>query len=560
MKIGDFLLRRLEEAGVRHLFGVPGDYNLELLQQLNDAGKLKWIGTCSELNASYAADGYARLNGLGALLVTNGVGALSAINGVAGSYSEHVPVVCIAGSIPLRSLDRGLGMHHTMADGTWDHFLRAFAQVTAAQARLTPRNAVTEIDRLILTAWREKLPVYVELPSDIAYLDIEVPAGPLVLAQPPSDPERLRSCVAAIAGRLSVAKSPAILVDADADRFGVASELLELAEKLQAPVAVINTAKAVIDESSPYFLGIYNGKASAPHVIEAIESSDCLLSVGYRPIEVTTGDFTTALPASTIRARGHSVDVGDDNYQAVTLEEVVRGVIDAVPRITNRAPRVVPAAAAGAPVDGSAKLTQAAYWQAIQGYLRPGDVLYVDNGTSYALFGLKLPPKCSFIGSVNWGSIGYSVGALLGALTAAPSRRHLLFVGDGSFQVSAQELSTVLRHDHKPVIFLINNGGYTIERGYLGKTEAYNDIANWAYADLPKVFRRDTSARSFVVKTGADLQKALSAPNDTMIFVESIMDSQDALAPITRSSNKGAELDYGPRGPQNRDNQLRPAA
>ena len=413
MQIGDFLLRRLEEAGIRHLFGVPGDYNLELMQQLQDAGTLKWIGTCSELNASYAADGYARLNGLGALLVTNGVGALSAINGVGGSYSEHVPVICICGSIPLRSIDRGLGMHHTMADGTYDHFLDAFVHVTAAHARLTPRNAATEIDRLILTAWREKLPVYVELPSDIAYLDIEVPAGPLTLANPPSDPERLGSCIAAIAGRLSAATSPAILVDADADRFRVASELMELAEKIQSPIAVLNTAKAVIDETFPRYVGIYNGGASEPHVREAIETSDCLFSVAYRPIEVTTGDFTAALPANTIHARGHSVDVGDDNYQAVTLSEVLRGVIDAVQQIRNRAPRHLAEAAPAAHADRSAKLTQAAYWQAIQGYLRPGDVLFVDNGTSYALFGLKFPPKCTFIGSVNWGSIGYSVGALL---------------------------------------------------------------------------------------------------------------------------------------------------
>jgi indolepyruvate decarboxylase len=450
MKIGDFLLRRLEEAGVRHLFGVPGDYNLELLQQLQDSGALKWIGTCNELNASYAADGYARLNGLGALLVTNGVGALSAINGVGGSYSEHVPVICIAGSIPLRSIDRRLGMHHTMADGTYDHFLDAYAHVTAAHARLTPRNAATEIDRLIRTAWREKLPVYMELPSDIAYLDIEIPAGPLTLADPPSDPERLRSCIAAIAGRLSAATSPAILVDADADRFGVASELVELAEKMQSPVAVINTAKAVIDETFSHYLGIYIGKASEPHVREAIETSDCLLSIGYRPLEVTTGDFSASLPANTIHARGHSVDVGDDNYQAVTLKEVLKGVVDVVPQVRNRAPRHAVAAVAAVHADGSARLTQAAYWQAIQGYLRPGDVLFVDNGTSYALFGLKFPPKCTFIGSVNWRSIGYSVGALLGTLTAAPERRHLLFVGDGSLQVTAQELSTILRHDHKP--------------------------------------------------------------------------------------------------------------
>lgn len=200
MTVGEFLLQRIREAGVGHAFGVPGDYNLELLQQLEDTGTLEWIGTCNELNASYAADGYARLNGMAALIVTNAVGALSAINGVAGSYSEHVPVICVCGSIPFRSMERGLGMHHTMADGTWDRFLNAYAQVTAAQARLTPDNAVTEIDRLILTAWRDKLPVYMELPSDIGYLDIEVPAAPLVLEEPPSDPERLQSCTAAIAG------------------------------------------------------------------------------------------------------------------------------------------------------------------------------------------------------------------------------------------------------------------------------------------------------------------------------------------------------------------------
>ncbi len=561
MTVGDFLLRRLQEAGVGHLFGVPGDFNLELLQQNEDGGYLRWVGTCSELNASYAADGYARLAGMGAVTVTNAVGALSAINGIAGAYAEHVPVILIAGSIPLRSIERGLGMHHTTGDGTWDRFLGAFAQVTAAQARLTPSNAATEIDRLILTAWREKLPVYMELPSDIAYLDIEVPAAPLVLAEPSSDPERLKSCVAAIASHLSQAKSPAILVDEDVDRYGAATEVMGLAEKLQLPVAVTGPAKAVIDETFPHYAGIYNGRASAPQTREAIEGSDCLLSIGYRPIDGTSGDFTASLPADTIRARGHSVDIGEDNYQAVTLREVLRGVIDAVPQVSSRATAYFAAGTpAGAHADGSAKLTQAAYWETIQGYLRPGDVLLTDNGTSYAIFGFRLPPKCTVVASVIWGSIGYSVGALLGTLTAAPDRRHLLFIGDGSFQETVQELSTMLRHDCKPVIFLINNGGYTIERGYMGKTSDYNDIAGWAYAKLPKVFRPDTNARSFVVKTVADLEKALSAPNDSLIFIESVMDPYDAPAAVIHSSNNGAELDYGPRGPQHRGNaQLRPA-
>ncbi|HTU72993.1 MAG TPA: thiamine pyrophosphate-binding protein [Trebonia sp.] len=560
MKIGDFLLRRLEEAGVGHLFGVPGDFNLELLQQLDDAGRLKWAGTCSELGAAYAADGYARLNGLAALTVTNAVGALGAINGVAGSYAEHVPVVCIAGSIPLRSIERGLGMHHTMGDGAWDRFLHAFAQVTVAQARLTPHNAATEIDRLIACAWREKLPVYLELPSDIAYLDIEVPEAPLVLAQPASDPERLQSCTAAIARHLSQAKSPAILVDQDADRYGAAAEITELAEKMQLPVAVTGPAKAVIDETLPYYAGVYNGKASDPHTVEAIEGSDCLLSIAYRPIDGTSGDYTAALPADTISVRGHSVDIGEDNYQAVTLKEVLRGVIDAVAQVTSRPARPAAPPAVAPQAGGPARLTQKAYWEAIQGYLRPGDVLYTDNGTSYAIFGFRLPPGCTVIASITWGSIGYSVGALLGALTAAPERRHLLFVGDGSFQETAQELSTILRNGHKPVIFLINNGGYTIERGYLGKSAHYNDIANWAYADLPRAFHPGTTARTFVARTVADLHEALSAPNDEMIFIESVMDPHDAPGPVIHSSNEGAKLDYGPRGPQNRENmQLRPA-
>jgi hypothetical protein len=187
-------------------------------------------------------------------------------------------------------------------------------------------------------------------------------------------------------------------------------------------------------------------------------------------------------------------------------------------------------------------------------------VLVAEDGTSYAAFGLQLPPDCTFVSQVIWGSIGYSVGSLLGTLTAAPDRRHLLFAGDGSFQLTAQEVSTMLRHDYKPVIFLINNGGYTIERCWLGKTSRFNDVANWAYADLPKVFRPDTTARSFVVKTVADLEKALSAPNDSLIFIESIMDPFDAPAAVINSGNDGADLDYGPRGPQHRDNMLiRPA-
>src|SRR5215475_11112725 len=213
--IGNFLLRRLKEAGIRHIFGVPGDYNLGLMQQLEDRGEPAWIGNCNELNASYATDAYARINGLGALSVTYGVGALSAINGIAGAYSEHVPVICICGSLPLRAVQRGDLMHHTLADREKGNFCRMFAEVTVAQAQLTPANAIPEIDRLILTAWRRKLPVYLEMPSDISYLESEVPERPLALDMMPSEQANLNACTRMILERLNAATSPAFLLDLD---------------------------------------------------------------------------------------------------------------------------------------------------------------------------------------------------------------------------------------------------------------------------------------------------------------------------------------------------------
>jgi indolepyruvate decarboxylase len=110
-------------------------------------------------------------------------------------------------------------MHHTLADREKGNFCRMFAEVTAARARLTPENAVAEIDRLILVAWRQKLPVYMELPSDISYLEIEVRESPLKREMIPSDQESLKACTEMILKRLKAANSPAFLLDMDAIRW-----------------------------------------------------------------------------------------------------------------------------------------------------------------------------------------------------------------------------------------------------------------------------------------------------------------------------------------------------
>lgn len=552
--VGAHLLQRLREAGIHHAFGVPGDFNLNLMQQIEDSVGIEWIGTCNELNGAYAADGYARLNGIAALFVTYGVGALSALNGIAGAASEHVPVICVSGGLPRIATERGLRMHHTLGDGGQGESLRAFAQVTAAQSVLTPQNAAGEIDRLIRTAWQTKRPVYLEIPSDISYLDIPSARERIALRVPPSDPERLVSASRAIAERITAASAPAILADIDVARHHVAGDVASLSEQLGIPVAVVATAKAVIDETHPYYLGIYRGSASSPTVRHAIENSDCLLAIGYRRIDSTSGFFTDALPPGTIHIGAHAVDTGTENFQAVGVADVLDALAETVqPVIVRATPAYVQSPPTDTPAEGP--LTQSAYWRLIGEFLRTGDVVIAEDGTSAAGAGaLKLREDCVFITQPVWGSIGFSVGALLGALIAAPTRRHLLFVGDGSFQLTAQELSTILRHDLKPVIFLINNGGYTMGRTILGKDARYHDIANWRYAELPRVFRPGTAALCRQVRTVAQLRAALidATDHDDLVFIESVMDKHDAPAELVAGAHLAAALDYGPRGPQHR--------
>jgi indolepyruvate decarboxylase len=549
--IGDFLLRRLEEAGIRHIFGVPGDYNLELMQQLEDRREPAWVGNCNELNASYTTDAYARINGIGALIVTHGVGALSAINGIAGAYSEHVPVICICGSIPLRAVQRGDLMHHTLADREKGNFCRMFAEVTVAQARLTPENAVAEIDRLIVTAWRRKLPVYLELPSDISYLEIEVPDRPLKLEMIPSEPANLKACTKMILERLNAAKSPAFLLDLDAIRFGVSGQIMEVAGRFHMNVATLNCAKGAVSETSALFAGTYAGIGSASATREAIEGSDCLLTVGYRRVESTTGFFTDKLPASAIHMNSSYVDTAEKNYQGVYIAELLRSIVESSSGIVTKKQPARPSKQLSF-VPSDEPLTQDAYWKAMQKFFRRGDVIIAEDGTSSAGFGrLTLPDDCIYIsGAFVWCSIGYATGALLGAILASPGRRHILLTGEGSLQMTVQEIATVMRHDLKPLIFVNQNEGYTVERAVLGKDAKYNDIANWRYSELPNVFSREKKAETYVVTTSNELQKVLDSPHSAMVFAECVMDKYDAPLDLILGGHAIADTDYGARGPQ----------
>ncbi len=147
--VADYIADRLAELHIKDVFGVPGDFNLEFLDHITGHDALHWVGNANELNAGYAADGYARMNGIGAVVTTFGVGELSAINAIAGSFSENVPVVHIVGAPSKDAQASRRLLHHSLGDGDFSHFRRMAREVTSAVADLTQADAVEEVDRVL---------------------------------------------------------------------------------------------------------------------------------------------------------------------------------------------------------------------------------------------------------------------------------------------------------------------------------------------------------------------------------------------------------------------------
>lgn len=552
--IGEFLLDRLKQVGITEIIGVPGDFNLNLLEQVNETEGIRFVGTCNELNAAYAADGYARSRGISALLTTYGVGELSALNGIAGAAAEHVPLVSIAGAPPLYATEDRYDLHHTMADGNFSNMLESIGQFTAAAVRITPMNAVEEIDRALHTCLREKRPVHIQVPSDISHLTVEVPDTPFDATLPTSDPERLESAAKRVLEMFTAAERPVILADLDADRHGFIPALQAFAEKTQTPYAHLSSGKGLLDEQHPLFIGTYNGAGSAPQVREAIESTDFLITTTPRFIESNSGGFTHRLPEeATLDFGDQHVCIRGEHYIGITVLELLDLLVERVPAATAAITDPAPERPEWT-VQPDAPLTQERMWPRFSRFLRDGDVVLAEAGTSNIGLGPQaLPTDAKYINSAIWGSIGFTLPALLGSQLAAPERRHILFIGDGSFQMTAQELSTILRQDLAPIIVLVNNRGYTIERLILGMDAEYNDIANWRYGALPEVFRPDTTMVSYSASTEGELEEALASieASETGAFLEVHLDAKDAPAGLKSFGPMTADFDFGPRGPRN---------
>ena len=547
--IGNYLIRRLQESGIAHIFGMPGDYNLGFLEQVLAHDGIEWIGACNELNAAYAADGYARVNGTGALLVTYGVGDLSALNGIAGAYAEHVPLICISGTPPLQAIRHRMRLHHTSGERNFEDVMACMAQFTAAQARISPFNATTEIDRLIRIALREKRPVYLQLPSDIPYIEIESPAAAIGLSEFVGDVRQTEHVVQLIAGRIMSAKRPALLVDVDANRFSLRVLICGLAERYSIPFATTSSGKGVLNEHHPLYCGVYAGQGSAPSTIEIIEGADCLITVGVRFFDANTCIFSQNISASrTIVVDPFHVAMDGNHFEGVTAGKILSLLVERLPRREKAQLESATTVEAAVRATPEQRLTHADLWPRIERFLQPKDIVIAENGTSHAgLMGVTLPSNATFISQAAWGSIGFTLPALLGTLLAAPGSRHLLFIGDGSFQLTMQELSTILRLGLKPIIFLINNHGYTIERVILGPESAYNDIQRWTYRDILRAFADGQEVGVYTVTFQSELHEVLEqvGVTDRLNFVEIILDKFDAPIGLKRMGPRIRNLDFG---------------
>jgi alpha-keto-acid decarboxylase len=516
--IGDYLAERLVEAGVDRVFGVPGDYTLTLLDYLIAQPGLAWSGCANELNAGYAADGYARMRGIGALCTTFGVGELSAINAVAGSFAEHVPVVHIVGSPASGTQAAARIVHHSLGDGVFTHFAEMHEKITCAQAALTAADACPEIDRVLSSVKTRRLPGYILIPADVAAAPAARPAAPLPVAPERVDPDALAGFTAAARRLLATAPGVAdigVLCGLLTHRYGAAADLAALLAAGPLPYATTLWGKSVVDESDPGFTGVYAGAASPNAARRTVEEADVLILAGVQFTDLTSGFFTQQVNRRrTIEISPAAVSVGAALYSQVPLPTALRVLTSLVAELASRrdgpASSPDPVAAAAEPAEPAAPLSQQALWDRVARFLRPGDIVLADVGTSF--FGAathRLPRDVTFIGQPLWAAIGYTLPALLGACLACPGRRGILLIGDGAAQLTVQELSTILHAGLSPVVIVVDNDGYTIERAIHGPGQPYNDIARWDWTAAPALFGSERVSVARRVTTAGQLDGAL---------------------------------------------------
>jgi len=548
--VADYLLTRLKEIGVDHLFGVPGDFILGFFNQVLKS-EVKYVGTCNELNAAYAADGYARIRGIGAFASTFGVGELSAINGVAGSFAERVPVVVITGSPATINFRTRPLLHHTLGD--YQIPLRMYEKITAASTQLvSAETAPAEIDRVLSACISHQQPVYISLPADMVMMKCNRPHTFHFPTHPRSDQDALGEAIKEAGKMLKKARKPIVIGDVELIRFKLQKEFAGFLDKTNFPYVTMMLGKTVLSEHHPQFIGLFEGDRSRDYVRNRVESADCILKLGALMTDFNTGGFTTNLDDSKmISGNIGYVRIKHHYYENVHLHDFILGLTE---KLSRRDPATLDIQCAGDGCihrhtmpylpDAPKPITIKRFFDRMSHFIENNSIVIAETGVAlFSAAEMLMPEGATFIGQTFYGSIGYTVGATLGAGMAAQDRRAVLFVGDGSFQVTCQDLSTMIRNHLKPIIFLINNNGYTIERMITDRE--YNDIQPWHYHKLVDVFG---GGLGLDVRTEGELEDALAKASTAngLVFIEihtGRFDCPESLRSAGRSMAKTNKLD-----------------
>jgi pyruvate decarboxylase len=512
VQIATYLFGRLRQLGVRSIFGVPGDFNLRLLDYVEPCG-LQWVGNCNELNAAYAADGYGRVGGLGALITTFGVGELSAINGIAAAYAEKAPVIHIVGTPARESQNSRLLLHHTFADGDFRRFAAMHAHVTAAQCNLSdPRTAPEQIDWILQQALIHSRPVYLEVPDDL--VSAMVPTSRLTTSRisvpdfPKTASEPL--VVQRVLERVYAAKRPMILVDGESRPMKILSEMEELVRVLGWPTWTTPFGKGLINEQLPNIQGVYMGPYGSSKDQEYFQSADLILDIGSHHSDTNTQIFTT-IPskAASISFTEGIIRMEGGIHRDVSCKRILKQILAELDR--SRIPTVEAPPKLTVSLDhlkSSDTINQEYFYRFVNPILRENDIVLTETGTaSHGGRAFVLQPNTPFFSAITWLSIGYMLPATLGAGlarrdvqnlgnssgTASATERVVLFIGDGSLQMTVQEISTMIHNKLNAIIFIINNDGYTIERAIHGRNQAYNGVAVWRNLQALNFFGADST-------------------------------------------------------------------
>jgi len=492
--VAQYTLSRLAQLGIDRIFGVPGDYAFSINDATEEVPDLSWVSCANELNAAYAADGYARIRGAAILCTTYGVGELSAINGVMGSKAHRLPVFHLVGMPSERIQRLGLLTHHNLGDTVYDRFQSLSGAACCVSAVLTPDNCILELERVIREALRQSMPAYIvisQVQGNMPVIGEPVTGKPLsAIKRQQSNPAELDAAVETILTRLSSARNPVAIVTHLVSRYGLRDRAMEFVGKSNLPTAVMPNDKGTIDESLPQFIGLYNGDmSSSPAVRDAVQEADLLLDIGGMvTIEINTGLWSAVLhPERIISIQDNWVRAGNKVFLNVAIDDVLAALIAKVPTRTASIPhRVDQIPLAGQEGD---KLSSAAFYPRLQRHLRHGDTLVIETGSCMLpLDSMLLPAGVTAEGQCLWGSIGWATPACLGVAMAKTSGRTLVVTGDGSHQLTLNELGVMGRCGIKPVIFVLNNDLYGVEIVIGESGHPYNDLAPVNYHLLPEAF------------------------------------------------------------------------